>query len=285
MWDKPRTSLGVGGFIRYARATCLNHLKFCPNQPPNVQRRAKDEVDSSPKKPRHSPYHATWLGALPAPGMVASGSGSSQMLPPSLPTSTRFNSPALYGYPAAPSPSPSLTSPLLSALPSPVFNTLPLSVAIYPPHYDQSPMAMPQSLYAKPATSQASQPVWPLSMGVWLPELQAKFETCLARLTASAGLPLSWVDNLEWIDFVHQFLPGAMSPSRKVLTTRLVPRAAESYWQLAKDVSRDQNATIQGDGWTGIQRVLTRSPHQLCVCLLCSHTSCKSRSSAAINVT
>lgn len=89
-------------------------------------------------------------------------------------------------------------------------------------------------------------------MGVWSPELQAKFETCLARLTAAAGLPLSWVDNPEWIDFVHQFLPGAISPSRKVLTTRLVPRAAESYRQLAKEVSKDQNATIQGDGWTGI---------------------------------
>ena len=65
-------------------------------------------------------------------------------------------------------------------------------------------------------------------------------------------MTLSWVDNPEWIDFVHQFLPAAKSPSRKFLTTRLIPRLAESYRQIAKDFSRDRNATIQADGWTGI---------------------------------
>jgi len=155
-----------------------------------------------------------------------------------------------------PSPSisiPTMPSPLLSALPSPAFGTLPLSFGSYlPPQCNQSPTSTPQSLYAEPATSQALQPVWPPSRGVWSSELQTKFETCVARLTAATGLPLSWVDNPEWIDFIHHFLPGATSPSRKVLTTRLIPHAAESYRQLAKEVSKNQNATIQGDGWTGI---------------------------------
>jgi hypothetical protein len=35
----------------------------------------------------------------------------------------------------------------------------------------------------------------------WSPESQRSFETRLARLTASAGFPLSWVDNPEWIAF------------------------------------------------------------------------------------
>ena len=78
------------------------------------------------------------------------------------------------------------------------------------------------------------------------------FETCIARLTASAGLPLSWVDNPEWIDFIHRFLPGATSPSRRVLTARLIPHVAEIYRQMAKECSKGQNATIQADGWTGV---------------------------------
>ena len=77
------------------------------------------------------------------------------------------------------------------------------------------------------------------------------FEARVARLTAAAGLPLAWVDNPEWIDFIHQFLPWAVSPSQKVLTTHLIPRAAESYRQNAKESSKGQNATIQADGWTG----------------------------------
>jgi hypothetical protein len=67
----------------------------------------------------------------------------------------------------------------------------------------------------------------------------------------AASLPLSWVDNPEWIDLVHQFLPMARSPSRKVLTTRLVPRLVEEYRKTTKELLRDQNATIQADGWTG----------------------------------
>ena len=74
----------------------------------------------------------------------------------------------------------------------------------------------------------------------------------IAKLTAAAGLQLAWVDNPVWIDFIHQFLPEAKSPSRKVLMTRLIPHAAESCRQTAKESSKDQNVTIQADGWTGI---------------------------------
>jgi len=49
--------------------------------------------------------------------------------------------------------------------------------------------------------------------GIWPPEFQRKFEERIARLTVSAGLPLSWVNNPEWIDFINDFLPSARSPS------------------------------------------------------------------------
>ena len=256
MWGKARSSVGTGGFIRYAASTCINHLKSCPNHVPDVHERAKGEAES-PKKQRYSPYGTTWsqLGETPVPGMFPSGSRSSQMLPPSLPPSTRFNSPALH-LQTSTLPSPiisALPSPQLSALPSPLINTLPLSYGNHYPHthYNQSPASVPHSLHVEPATSHILRPTPPPSWGDWSQELQIRFETQVARLTASAGLPLSWVDNPEWIDFVHQFLPAAKSPSRKVLTTRLIPHIAKNYRNIAKESSKDQNATVQADGWTG----------------------------------
>lgn len=255
MWDKPRSSVGTGGFIRYAVKTCINHLKSCEHHPASVRDWARVEAES-PRKQRYSPYGITRPGATIVPGVFPSGSQSSEMLPPSLP-STRFNSPALHlQMSALPSPAIStLPSPQLSALPSPLINTFPLSHGSHHPllHFDQSPTASTShSLHVEPATSHILQPAPPpVSWGDWPKELQMRFETHIARLTASAGLPLSWVDNLEWIDFVHQFLPAAKSPSRKVLTTRLIPHVAKNYRQIAKDSSRDQNTTIQADGWTG----------------------------------
>ena len=146
MWAKPQTTSGPGGFTRYASSTCINHLKTCLHQPLDIQQRATIE---SPKKQQHTPYKAPRLGTIPAPRMVLSGSRSSQMLPPSLPPSTQFNSPALHGYSAMPSPSIStLPSPLLSALPSPVIGVLPLSFRNYPPtQCGPSPIPISQSLY------------------------------------------------------------------------------------------------------------------------------------------
>jgi hypothetical protein len=145
-------------------------------------------------------------------------------------------------------------SPLLSALPSPVINNvLSLPYANHLPiQCNQSPASAVQSLYVEPAASRISQSTLSLHREVWSSELQLQFEAHLARLTAAAGLPLSWVDNPEWIDFIHQFLPWATSPSRKVLTTHLIPRVAKSYQQIAKESTKGQNAAIQADGWTGL---------------------------------
>jgi hypothetical protein len=71
-------------------------------------------------------------------------------------------------------------------------------------------------------------------------------------LTASAGLLLSWVDNAEFVAFIDEFLPAAKSPSRKVLTQRLIPVAVAEFRAEAKAAVNGHEATIQADGWTGV---------------------------------
>jgi len=71
------------------------------------------------------------------------------------------------------------------------------------------------------------------------------------RLTASAGLPLSWVENPEWLSFCTEFIPSAKSPSWKVLTRRLLPRTLTEFQSQAKQRAAGHNATASCDGWTG----------------------------------
>ena len=164
------------------------------------------------------------------------------MLPPSSLPSSQLHSPAFpFQTSVFPSPANSVPpSPQLSVLSFPSLNILPLPSGIPPTYSDQSP-AMSLSLLLCPERVD------------WSQDLQRKFEIHIARLTAAATLPLSWVDNPEWIDLVRFFFPAACrSPSRKVLTSRLIPLVVGEYRKIAKVSSKDQNATIQADGWTGI---------------------------------
>ena len=166
---------------------------------------------------------------ISTPGTFPLGSKSSQMLPPSSLPLSQINSPALYLRASLPSPTNSVApSPQLSALSFPLINAPP-----------------------PPTTPYISQQVELPSWGNWSQDTQKKFKIQIARLTAAAGLPFSWVDNPEWVDFIHLFLPAAKSPSQKVLTTRLIPQVSEEYRKATKESSRDQNATIQADGWMG----------------------------------
>ena len=109
---------------------------------------------------------------------------------------------------------------------------------------------------ALPSRSQRSRNyITPLPLSVndlsWSDARQACFEDRLTRLTASAGFPLSWVENPEWLSFCTEFLPQAKSPSRKVLTRRLLPRVLTDFQSQAKSRASGKNATAMCDGWTG----------------------------------
>ncbi|KAH9026059.1 hypothetical protein EDB85DRAFT_1869147 [Lactarius pseudohatsudake] len=85
----------------------------------------------------------------------------------------------------------------------------------------------------------------------WSQGEQAMFETAVTRLTASAGLPLRWVENPEWLALCERFLPNAKSPSRKVLTQRLIPATLKGFKQTARKQCSGFEGTVSYDGWTG----------------------------------
>lgn len=85
----------------------------------------------------------------------------------------------------------------------------------------------------------------------WSDARQMRFEERILRLTASAGFPLSWVENPEWLNFCTEFIPQAKPPSRKVLTKRLLPRTLAELQKQAKERVSGQNVTASCDGWTG----------------------------------
>ncbi|KAG2344668.1 hypothetical protein BDR05DRAFT_881766 [Suillus weaverae] len=101
-----------------------------------------------------------------------------------------------------------------------------------------SPVVLGQSLYGF-----SDQP--------WMASDQADWEIGLARLTASAGLPLRWVENHEWKVLCDCFLPRAQIPSAKVLTQRVMPHTLNTLKTVTKEECRGANATLQCDGWTG----------------------------------
>ncbi|KAI0363606.1 hypothetical protein BV20DRAFT_1007124, partial [Pilatotrama ljubarskyi] len=88
----------------------------------------------------------------------------------------------------------------------------------------------------------------------WNEARQATFESRLARLTASCGWSLTWVENIEWIDFCADFIPQAIVPSHKVLGNRLIPAEVEKFRKSAQEACRGRLATLQCDGYTALNQ-------------------------------
>lgn len=88
---------------------------------------------------------------------------------------------------------------------------------------------------------------------------QQRFESRITRLTASAGFPLQWVDDPEWLQFLSEFLPDLKPFNRKKLTNKLLPEEVFQNRQLTmahvKELPDHQRVcTLQTDGWTGVNR-------------------------------
>jgi len=91
-----------------------------------------------------------------------------------------------------------------------------------------------------------------LAIQPWNESTRRRFEQYIIRLTASAGFPLSWVENNVWHSFLEEFLPSAPKISRKVLTKRILPEAVKEVQEKVKKQVAGKEVTMQGDGWTGL---------------------------------
>lgn len=86
----------------------------------------------------------------------------------------------------------------------------------------------------------------------WSAARKKAFEKRILRLTASAGFPLSWTENLEWRLFCDEFIAGAPTISRKILTKRILKEVVDEFRMEVKMKVTKKEATIQSDGWTGV---------------------------------
>lgn len=157
----------------------------------------------------------------------------------------------LGGFSYSPSPSPGPMSPIPSSV------LLPSSA---PPFHSGTPGAdslpLPilkhRRVSSQRLPSGTPPPASPIISQQWSDAHQEWFECHIANITASCGLPFNWVENQAVRNFLDDFLPFATPISSYQITNRIVPHEVNQYWQLAKSTSKGCQATLQTDGWTGI---------------------------------
>ena len=64
------------------------------------------------------------------------------------------------------------------------------------------------------------------------------------RLTTLANFPLSWVENPEWLAFCDKFIPGAISPTQKVLMQQIIPAEVKKIWLAAIKSAKGCEVTL-----------------------------------------
>jgi hypothetical protein len=260
------------GWISSAVTTVLNHLRDCTHVSQDVRSNAVNDTQrsgrgapDSPSKSRRRRRLENRDGShpyIPAPPRSTISSTSHHSFPTAAGSSTHrgtelwvnnvqgvdlgqsyFPPSPIISHP--PTPNPEFQN---MSLPPPSQSFSPTPTELSSNHSYPQPQALPRPY---PGSRRAS-----FQHGVdpslqWSPERQRRFETRVARLTASAGFSLSWVDNVEWIDLCNEFIPAAKSPSRQTLTRRLLPKAADELRSAAKAAVKGHEATLQADGWTG----------------------------------
>lgn len=86
----------------------------------------------------------------------------------------------------------------------------------------------------------------------WTPAKTKRFRHLICRLTASAGFPLSWVENPEWQTIREEFIPGAPHIGRDALTRTILPELVAEFRAEARQFVNSKDVTMQSDGWTGL---------------------------------
>ena len=237
----------------------VHHLTVCEYVSPAVCQHAEIEKGGTPKH-TCTQSHIDWQQLPPPPSLtlgnlthaVPSHSSDPGSLPgifSSTPQVAPGHSSSPMLFPHFPSQSP-MSSNFSSAAPSPALSSISgfsgaprASPALSDPHFPNKRLRGLKRTISHQRTSD--------QLPEWNSERQQRFDERIARLTASAGFPLSWVENPEWIRLCEEFIPATKSPSCKVLTKRILPNTLKAFRASAKKNVSGHNATAQCDGWTG----------------------------------
>lgn len=234
------------GWISSATTTAVNHLRRCREVTEDVRAAAEREHRKTSRS--QSPAHRT---PIPSPLSLPNDSDHPHgyiSLDSPIMSSPNYRGHSTSSLPSSPTPLSNLPLPQSSynSIPGPSHQPRSSSAHSFAPLHS----GIPRSHSRTPSLHSHADFIEP----AWTKERQAQFETAIARLTVSAGFPLAWVDNPEWINFCAEFIPGAKSPSRKTLTTRIIPKAVEGLRASAEASARGHLATLQSDGWTGLNK-------------------------------
>jgi len=213
----------------------LNHLRRCENQPQNVRAGAEAECD-----------HRKGKGQQMGPPTIAIPiiqDGIPSLLPLDPPQGLHLHGNAYLPLPFVNPPttqSGSTSSGISVRGDSRTNSPYPDSILLRQSGSRSSSMAAYSMNHNPP--------------GEWSADRQNTFNTRLGRLTASAGLPISWIENPEFILFCQEFVHQSASvPSRKVMTRRILPNIKREFKKKAQAAIKEgSKATIQGDGWSAI---------------------------------
>ena len=241
------------GWQSNAQDTLLNHLKTCMLHPETVRQQVINwKLKASPVRRTYQDAFGTNVMPPPLPGLPLAGRSqisnqfpvaglSSAPLAHPMPTHIHTSSLIAPSGSNTPNMSPLIMdSPIpLSAAPSPT-----LSEASFAD--SQKRRRISRSISSHVLSRHATLPE-PWNLGN-----QEHFESRIARITAATNFPLAWVENPEVLAFFDEFIPAAKVPTRKVLTTRIIPaEVGKLRRQAMKDVAGCE-ATIQCDGWTAL---------------------------------
>lgn len=245
-------------------STLANHVRTCPNitDPAIKNRAASDWQRSSPRKRPRTLSNSSFT-SQPAPftpnpvhgyHSVPSMHYHPTLIPPSLsspspsiqlsPGLDPFLTPALPDTEVGPSDS-------VSAISSQSGHSRHL--AAYSPYPSSSVSARTGSSRggSKPLSKRQSSSFRFDPVPVWDERRRKAYERRMIRFTASANLPFSWIEDIEWNGIVEEFIPGAPYISRKVLSTRILDDAVKELRGVTRHLVHGRSATLQADGWTG----------------------------------
>ncbi|KDQ55684.1 hypothetical protein JAAARDRAFT_208479 [Jaapia argillacea MUCL 33604] len=292
LWSRPSSDPLSDRWIEARAATLIVHVRDCPIYPTDSAAKAADaearqlaqrdhQSGANTTSPSHSQfappeqyYQPTFAQPVffpqqqwqfSTPGAGPSNSSTTVPNPPTpgfmypmpLPPPPTQPSPLSYSY----SPALSSTSDFGTGPPSSSASPLPFALHSLPQSAPPSPapgggllvrhVSKRQRVSMSRSVSRQSSTAFD-NLPTWTNEDQRLFESYLARLTASCGWAMTWVENPVWIAFIDRFLPSAKIPSRQTLTCKLLPQEVESFRAAAKLKCQGKDGTLVLDGWTGI---------------------------------